>query len=921
MASSSGATPGRRLITRVEELRRTRPDRAWRELEKTFPRAARGAVPAERGELWRLRGHVLRSLRRAADAARAYRTAERWYRRAGETREVGRCAIGLVDALLYLGRYREARRAAARGRRLLRAVRDSVSLGRLLNNEANVLHRLDRPAEALALYRQARRALERAGDAATARRYGTNVANCLSLLGRLREARQNYDEAERAALRDGQPLDAIRAAYNRAYLEFLDLRHETALRELEAVGRESAAHHYPSLAALSRLDRAEILLHLGDSDAARREGAAAAEACRGLGLRYECAKAETFTALAEYRMGLEVQAARRLETAITAFDAEGNRVWLGEALVGLATLWWKGRNRLAAAALLNAALHHFSAARDREREGCALALLVRVSVGAGRGAAGRRALARLERIVRRQRSPRLLQLALGARAALALASRDRAGARGALRRAAREAERLAARILDEQWRASFWGEWGWPHAALAALELDAGRPIAALEALEAGRGRTLLGAEPSIRSASLRRRVRAWAAGRHARERQRVARSGVPAAFAPPPPGPSGLARTLARRAPVAVRAGHVRSSLGDDTLLLDFLIHEDRVGLLAVDRHAVRGIAGLATETRVASLVHEMLFSLRSAAFQPAAERRPEDGREALERLASLVLWPALESRLLPRAIAVVPAGVLARVPWAALPLPDGRCLIEACEVVVIPGLRLGLAGSSARTPTGPPLVVAVDAGGLDHVAAETRAILGRFPEAQVLEGAEATSQRFLDLAPAAPWIHFAGHGIYDPEAPQLSGLRFADRWLSVEALGAIRLVARRVTLSACQTARALVRPGEEWFGLPRTLLLAGAGTVIASQWDVDDHSARRWMESFYERSATGIPDGEAIRRVQTDLCRSGLHPLDWAGFVRLGGPAPEAVQPRVPATGGRADVLEFTSARSRAPVGVERS
>ena len=105
------------LVTEVEDLRRTEPAAALTRLEAGFGAAARRADPAGRGTLWRLRAHVLRSLRRAREAASAYRRADAWFAAAGETREQGRCAIGLVDALMYLGRYADARRAAARGDR------------------------------------------------------------------------------------------------------------------------------------------------------------------------------------------------------------------------------------------------------------------------------------------------------------------------------------------------------------------------------------------------------------------------------------------------------------------------------------------------------------------------------------------------------------------------------------------------------------------------------------------------------------------------------------------------------------------------------------------------------------------------------------------------------------------------------------
>ena len=52
------------FVRKVEELRRSRPERALALLEKGFADASRGLDASGRGALWRLRGHVLRGLRR-----------------------------------------------------------------------------------------------------------------------------------------------------------------------------------------------------------------------------------------------------------------------------------------------------------------------------------------------------------------------------------------------------------------------------------------------------------------------------------------------------------------------------------------------------------------------------------------------------------------------------------------------------------------------------------------------------------------------------------------------------------------------------------------------------------------------------------------------------------------------------------------
>jgi CHAT domain-containing protein len=886
----SAPSAASRLIARVEATRRERPERALELIERDFDAAARAASPRERGELWRLRGHVLRGLRRAREAAAAYARAERQFGRAGDLREQGRCAIGWVDALLYLGRYDEAMRVARAGRRQLSAARDPVSLGRLLNNEANVLHRLDLPERALRRYREARASLRRLGDTYEWSQMGVNEGNCLSLLGDCAAARRHYETARDAAEAKERPLDQLRAEYNLAYLEFLEHRHEAALDALASLGERSRARGYPSIAALARLDRAEILLRMGAHGEALEEANAAVKACAALGLRYEQAKAGTFAALAGFRLGQRQSAAERLEESLSAFHDEGNTVWTGEALVGLATLWWRERQPLAAAALLQAAALHFAAARDHEREACALALVVRARLAARDGRGASRARARLRRQRRTGGSPRQRHLALAAEAAWARAHGDLAGARRALLKAAESAEQLAARILDEQWRASFWGEWGWPHRALAALELEQGRFGEALEALERGRGRSVLGPAVHVRRAArLSRQVRSWAASRYARDRERGSRSAIaPVRPASPVTEPAPLRRELSRRPPERLTTAGMQAHLPAGVVMLDYLLEDEQLGVIAVSKQRVTGRAAVAREARLSALAHRVLFSLRSAAYQSSRDRRADPALEAdLERLAAIALWPALEAwGELPAALAIAPVGPLTRIPWAALPLPDGRRLCEAAPLVLVPGVRLGIASRSPSRAVRPPLIVASDGGDLEHVKVETARIRERYPEAELLEGRSATVAAVLERLPAAPWIHFAGHGVYRADAPQWSGLQLADGWLPAEELSRLRFAADRVVLAACQSGRALVSPGEEWFGLARTLLLGGVRAVVAAQWDVEDETALRIMSGLYERLGEGRSAAAALSATQFAAARDGGHPLDWAGYVCLAGP-----------------------------------
>jgi CHAT domain-containing protein len=75
-------------------------------------------------------------------------------------------------------------------------------------------------------------------------------------------------------------------------------------------------------------------------------------------------------------------------------------------------------------------------------------------------------------------------------------------------------------------------------------------------------------------------------------------------------------------------------------------------------------------------------------------------------------------------------------------------------------------------------------------------------------------------------------------------------------------------VVLSACETGLGRVAGGEGVMGLQRAFHVAGARSVIASLWRVDDASTLELMEAFYRHLwADGLPQLEALRRAQLDV------------------------------------------------------
>ena len=85
---------------------------------------------------------------------------------------------------------------------------------------------------------------------------------------------------------------------------------------------------------------------------------------------------------------------------------------------------------------------------------------------------------------------------------------------------------------------------------------------------------------------------------------------------------------------------------------------------------------------------------------------------------------------------------------------------------------------------------------------------------------------------------------------------------------------------------------------GLVRALQVAGARSVVASLWRVDDESTAELMGRFYSALATGLPRDEALRQAQLELLRGEVEverdgrkvalrtsePRHWAPFILIG-------------------------------------
>lgn len=156
------------------------------------------------------------------------------------------------------------------------------------------------------------------------------------------------------------------------------------------------------------------------------------------------------------------------------------------------------------------------------------------------------------------------------------------------------------------------------------------------------------------------------------------------------------------------------------------------------------------------------------------------------------------------------------------------------------------------------------------------------------MLTGAEATEDRFRELAPNYDVLHLACHADLNSAYPLFSALLLApgqqqDGELDVHEIFTLDLHAYLIVLSGCQTGLGCLTNGDELVGLARAFIYAGTPSILSSLWMVEDESTAYLMQQFYEHLKY-TDKAEALRQAQIAAKKKYPDLRSWASFELIG-------------------------------------
>lgn len=330
-----------------------------------------------------------------------------------------------------------------------------------------------------------------------------------------------------------------------------------------------------------------------------------------------------------------------------------------------------------------------------------------------------------------------------------------------------------------------------------------------------------------------------------------------------------------------------VQKLLDKNTTLISFFLTDDGTIAFIISQNSFDAVKLQVSEDELIEGVQEWMDFSNLQGSPPVLARLY---KQLFEPLKSYIKTPV---------IGIIPHGAIHYVPFAAL-FDGTKYLNESYTFFNLPStsvLRFVLSDKKAQNPTllalaqsraeGQPFLKSVDK--------EVESITNLFPKprARSFFSSEASETVFRDNAGQFNYVLLAAHATLNSENPLFSRIylgadKLNDGHLQVREIYNLNLKnTNMIVLSACETQLGTQSRGDEIIGVNRAFFYAGAQTLIASLWDVDDDAAQIFMTTFFTHLEQGTSKAKAFREAQINTKRLyKKHPYYWAAFILTGNP-----------------------------------
>lgn len=825
--------------------------------------------------------------------------ASRLFREIASEHESAQPLVAALIALGMLGRYGEARKLGRKALGIFEKYGDELAAGKIEMNLANIVSRLGRHREAETYCLSALRRFTKMAEPEWLAMAENGLANTYTELNEFAKAEKYLNAALHTASNAGMTLTVAEVESSLGNMALMRGHFDEALRFFELSRRKYERLKMPHQTAIAEMEIASIYAELNLTGEAAELYKRVAANFRRLSLGEEEARSRIGFAKAAARQGRISTARGQFEQAAKLLTEKGNKA--GATLARLERAAFELRSgRLETAAEL--VRIEQTALRRLENPRFKLAgQLIEAEAMAHRAPLD--ADRRLLKIVDAAEGLESFELELAAMNAIGRNAMRRGDLDVAERNfgaAAAKIENSRGRLPADEFRISYLAANLEPYEGLVEVLLKKGDVKGAFAANERFRARSLAENSPTddgkieesklaAESAAVREELN-W---QYRRATSNAADSAIRRAsvlekrlgelerkFASTHATSTGVRGE-------AIETASIRKKLGAESSLVEYFEMNGRFSAFLVDADGVDVIYLAATPVAVQNSLEKLHFhfgSLRygGEAMSVFAGQIKARTDACLGQLYKSLIEP-VRARSLGKNLIVVPSGVLHYVPFQAL-FDGAEYLLEKHIISYAPSAVVWLKlQNRKRKPVRRALLMAYADASIPLVDAEVESIRPLFEQAEILTGEAATFSAFRTNLKGHDLIHLACHGTFRPDNPNFSSLHLADGRVTVGDVIKNRIEAELVTLSACETGLSKVYAGNEILGLVRGFLAAGARSLVASLWNINDKTTTELMKEFYSHLQRGDAVAASLRQAQLSLIERGENPYNWAPFFAI--------------------------------------
>ncbi len=322
-----------------------------------------------------------------------------------------------------------------------------------------------------------------------------------------------------------------------------------------------------------------------------------------------------------------------------------------------------------------------------------------------------------------------------------------------------------------------------------------------------------------------------------------------------------------------------IQPHLDRGSLLVQYFVAPEAIYIQTVSKDSQKLFVVQVEKARLKQLLGRWLKALENP-----GTLKPEQ-LEASRQLYSLLISPLQDLRKDHPNLLMMPSGELWALPFETLQDESEHYLVETSSLTYLgPSDTFQLTQPTDRKSSS---WLGLGNANLPGTEDELRQLSPLFPGAKLLRGQEASWKNLQAATNQIGVLHIATHSQARPEQPNDSFLELADGPLPLRRIYQLSLApGSLVVLSSCSSAIGQEHADRDLVSLASGFRNAGASSVVASLWRIDDDATAKFFPPMYRSLLQGDSRAQSLRNAKLSMLKTPQHshPFYWGAFTLLG-------------------------------------